>query len=490
MSTSRRRNVSVSVLPVVFVLIVGGCASFPNTISPHAHPLDPNSLNTGGVLKSKTKTPAAWPTQQWWKAYADPQLDRLVTEATTGNPTIRMAQARIARVQAYSGVARSALYPSIGAEAAFTREKFTERQFIPPPYAGNWSWNNQATLDLAYDLDLWGKNRSSLAAALDYVQVATAEAQEVQLALETLVARVYVQLSLRYVMLDIAKATLQQRQDILDITKKRLAAGISSELELRQVETPLPSARAEIERISESIELLRNQLSALAGKGPGDGERIERPSLSFNLPIQLPEALPADLLGRRPDVVAQRWRVEAAGKGIEVAKAAFYPNINLTAFAGWQSLSFAKFLSPGSLMEGFGPAISLPIFEGGRLRSELGVSTADYDIAVESYNGTLIQALENVADQIVTLRSLQTQRVESNASNALANQSYAITFKGFKSGLTDYLYVLNAQNQILLEAERKAVVEARFLDAYAALMQAVGGGVPVTPPPTPKGAKR
>ena len=124
------------------------------------------------------------------------------------------------------------------------------------------------------------------------------------------------------------------------------------------------------------------------------------------------------------------------------------------------------------------------------MRGELGVSTADYDIAVESYNGTLIQALENVADQIVTLRSLQTQRVESNAANALANRSYAITFQGFKSGLTDYLYVLNAQHQTLLEAERKAVVEARFLDAYAALMQAVGGGVPVTPPPNPKGAQR
>jgi len=479
---------SFAFLHMAVILFLGGCAIFPSNNSPRARLLDPNQLNAGSVLKSVDKQPSFRPPQQWWKTYADPQLNRLVAEATAGNPTMRIAQARIKKVQALSGVARSSLFPSVRASAAFTREQFTENQFIPAPYAGNWAWNNAATAGLVYDLDLWGKNRSTLAAALDYVQVATAEAQEVRLALETTVVRVYVQLSLQFVMKDIAQATLRQRQDIMNITQKRLAAGLGTELDLRQAETPLPSARAEIERISETIDLLRNQLSALTGKGPGDGEQIRRPSLSFNVPIGLPGTLPADLLGRRPDVVAQRWWVEAAGKDIEAAKAAFYPNINLTVFAGWQSLGFAKFLSPSSLIEGFTPAISLPIFEGGRLRSQLGASRADYDIAVESYNATLIHALEDVADQIVSLRSLEKQRIESSASSALANRAYDIALQGFRSGLTDYLNVLNAQNQTFVEAQRKTQVEARFLDAYAALMQAVGGGVPVTPPPVQKGA--
>lgn len=480
------RQKTVSIFQILVLFLLGGCALFPSGSSQRAQLLDPNLLNTGNGLKSPAKQPPSWPSQQWWKAYGDPQLDRLVAEATAGNPTMRIAQARIAKVQALSGIARSSLFPSLQANAVFTRQEFTENQFIKAPYAGNWAWNNIATSGLVYDLDLWGKNRSALAAALDYVQMATAEAQEVRLDLETSVVRVYVQLSLQFVMRDIAQATLRQRQDIMDITQKRLAAGLGTELDLRQAETPLPSARAEIERISESIELLRNQLSALTGKGPGDGEQIRRPSLSFNLPIRLPDTLPADLLGRRPDVVAQRWWVEAAGKGIEVAKAAFYPNINLTAFAGWQSLGFAKFLSPGSFIQGFGPAITLPIFEGGRLRSQLGASRADYDIAVESYNATLIHALENVANQIVSLRSLELQRTESSASSTLANRAYDIALQGFRSGLTDYLNVLNAQNQTLAEAQRKTQVEARFLDAYAGLMQAVGGGVSVTPPPTPK----
>lgn len=487
-SYHRSWHTTILLVQAIVILFTGGCAIFPGNSSPNAHLLDTNQLNTGGLLKSAIKQ-TAWPSQQWWKAYADPQLDRLVAEATAGNPTIRIAQARISKSQALSGIARSSLFPSVRAEATLTRQQFTEHNFIPAPYAGNWAWTNMATAGLVYDLDLWGKNRSALAAALDYVQMSTAEAQEVQLAIETAVIRTYVQLSLQFVMRDIAQATLKQRQEIMEITQKRLAAGLGTELDVKQAETPIPSTRAEIERISEQIQLLRLQLSALAGKGPGDGEQIRRPALSFNLPIRLPATLPADLLGRRPDVVAHRWWVEAAGKNIKVAKSAFYPNINLTAFAGWQSLGFSKFLSPSSFMEGFGPAITLPIFEGGRLTSQLKASRADYNIAVESYNYTLIRALENVAEQIVSLQSLETQRVESGKSSALANRTYDIVLQGYRSGLTDYLNVLNAQTQTLTEAQRKSQVEARFLDAYAALMQSVGGGIPVTPPPAPESSR-
>ncbi|MDR3581507.1 MAG: efflux transporter outer membrane subunit [Oryzomonas sp.] len=468
---------------IVATLALSGCARLPFGVKPSSQIVEPTKLNTGSAINSEAKQPVPWPSQEWWKVYADPQLDRLVAEATAGNPTMHIAQSRVAISQARSGIAKSALLPTIQTDAVFTREQYSENYFIPPPYAGNWAWDNMATLGLVYELDLWGKHRSALAAALDRVQMTTAEAQEVRLALETAVIRVYVQLSLQFRLLDVAQETLHQREDIRNIIKKRKAAGLATEIDLRQSETVVPAARAEIERISESIELLRNQLSALAGKGPGYGEQIHRPTLSLALPIGLPSTIPADLLGRRPDVVAQRWRVEAAGKGIEVSKAAFYPNIDLTAFVGWQSVGLANFISPESMIKGFSPAVSLPIFEGGRLRDQLRVTTAEYDIAVESYNNTLIHALENVADQIVTLRSLEKQRTETYQSNSLSDRAYDIAMYGFRAGLTDYLNVLNAQNQTLLESQRKAQVEARFLDAYAALMQSIGGGVPVSAPP-------
>ena len=486
---TRALKVTICII-MVATLAMSGCARLPFGVKPSSQIVEPTKLNAGSAINSEAKQPLPWPSQEWWKVYADPQLDRLVAEATAGNPTMHIAQSRIAISQARSGIAKSVLLPTIQADAVFTREQYTGNYFIPPPYAGNWAWDNMATLGLAYEFDLWGKNRSALAAALDQVQMTTAEAQEVRLALETAVIRVYVQLSLQFKLLDVAQETLHQREDIRNIIKKRHSAGLATEIDLRQSETVVPAARAEIERISEAIELLRNQLSALAGKGPGYGEQIHRPILSLALPIGLPSTIPADLLGRRPDVVAQRWRVEATGKGIEVSKAAFYPNIDLTAFVGWQSVGLANFISPESMIKGFSPAVSLPIFEGGRLRDQLRVSTAEYDIAVDSYNNTLIHALENVADQIVTLRSLEKQRTETYQSNSLAGRAYDIAMCGFRAGLTDYLNVLNAQNQTLLESQKKAQVEARFLDAYAALMQSIGGGVPVNAPPEATGNVR
>lgn len=468
---------------IIAAVTLSGCARLPIGVKPTAQMVEPAKLDVGSAIDGEKKHTLPWPSQEWWKVYGDLQLDRLITEAVADNPTMHIAQSRIAISKAVGGIARSALMPTVQTEALLTREQFTEHYFIPPPYAGNWAWYNEWTTGLFYDLDLWGKKRSALAGALDQVQMTTAEAQEVRLALETAVIRLYVQLSLQYSLLDVAKETLHQREQIRDILMKRHTAGLGTEIELRQAETAVPAARAEIERISDSIEILRHKLSALAGKGPGYGEHISRPTLSLALPIGLPSTIQADLLGRRPDVVAERWRVEAAGKGIEVAKASFYPNINFTAFVGWQSLGFDKFLSSESLIKGFGPAISLPIFEGGRLKEHLRISTAEYDIAVEAYNNTIIHALEEVANEVVTLRSLEVQRKETYESHSLSFRAYDIALTGFKAGLSDYLTVLNAQTQTLVESQRKAQVEAHFLDAYAALMQAIGGGVPVTAPP-------
>ncbi len=475
---------------IVAALVLGGCARLPIGVEPASRMAEPAKLDAGSSIGAETEHQVLWPSQGWWKVYGDPQLNRLVTEATDGNPTMHIAQSRIAISRAAGGIAGSALMPTVQTKATFTRQQYSERYFVPPPRAGNWEWDNLWTTGLFYDLDLWGKNRSALAAALDQVQMTTAEAQEVRLTLETAVIRLYVQLSLQYNLLDVAKETLHQREQIRDILKKRHSAGLGTEIDLCQAETVVPAARAEIEKISESIEILRNRLSALAGRGPGYGEQIRRPTLSLALPIGLPTAIPADLLGRRPDVVAHRWRVEAAGKGIEVAKASFYPNINFSAFVGWQSLGFDKFLSSESLIKGFGPAVSLPIFEGGRLKEQLRISTAEYDIAVEAYNNTLIQALEEVANEVAALRSLEIQRTETYQSHSLAFRAYDIALFGFKEGLSDYLTVLNAQTQTLVESQRKAQVEAHFLDAYAALMQAIGGGVPVNAPPDKAGGAK
>ena len=153
------------------------------------------------------------------------------------------------------------------ASADLTQQRFTENQFYRSPYAGNVYWNNLITSELNYQLDLWGKNRAALAASLDLVQVASAEQREVELAIQTAIVRTYVRLSLNYILRDVAQRTLQQRQEILEITKKKLAAGLATEIERSQAETPLPAARGELEKINADIALLQTGLSALTGKG-------------------------------------------------------------------------------------------------------------------------------------------------------------------------------------------------------------------------------
>ncbi|MES2103569.1 MAG: efflux transporter outer membrane subunit [Pseudomonadota bacterium] len=479
--TAMHRRAAAALL--LTCLAISGCADMKG-ISPHSKMTDGNSLAAGTAING-ANLDANWPRGAWWQAYADPQLNGLVQQATSGSPNLKIARARVELAASLAGITRASTLPQVGAKAETTRELFTGQGLVPPPLAGNWEWYNEIAVKASYDLDLWEKDKNALEAALDTVHASAAEARGAQLQLETSVVRSYLQLALQYQLRDVATASLQQQESIASIARRRLRAGLGTQLELSQAETSLPVARANIEQLDESIALLRNQIAALSGQGPGAGDAIQRPRLlpestgqaSARLPIALPDYVPANLVGRRPDVVAQRWRVEAAGKNIDVAKAGFYPDINISAFLGLQSLGFAGFLSANSATRGIAPAISLPIFEGGRLRSRLGAETANYDAAVESYNNTLVLALQSVADQIVKLKSSEKQKAQIEQALALAQKTYDIAQRGYHSGISEYLTVLNTQTVLLQQQQRMEQINALYLDAWAQLMQALGGGL-------------
>jgi len=478
-----RHHIGSGLCLILAAFAISGCANMGG-IAPHSKITDGNTLAAGAAIQGAA-IDANWPKAAWWQAYRDPQLDALVLQAISGSPTLKIARARVELASSLAGIARASTLPTVGAKAEMTRELFTGQGLVPPPLAGTWSWVAEIGVQARYDLDLWEKDRNALEAALDTVHVSAAEARSAQLQLETSVVRSYLHLALQYQLKDVANASLQQQEAIAGIARRRLRAGLGTQLEVSQAETSLPVARSNIEQLDESISLLRNQIAALSGQGPGAGDAIQRPSLLQGatgevvqqLPIALPDYVPANLIGRRPDVVAQRWRVEAAGKNIEVAKAGFYPDINISAFLGFQSLGFAGFLSSNSALRGIGPAISLPIFEGGRLRGRLGAETANYDAAVESYNNTLVLALQSVADQIVKLKSSEKQKAEIEKALALAQKSYDLAQRGFHSGISEYLSVLNAQTVLLQQQQRMEQANAAYLDAWAQLMQALGGGL-------------
>ncbi|WP_034294711.1 efflux transporter outer membrane subunit [Herbaspirillum sp. RV1423] len=480
MNTLPDKRLPAAPLPalcLMLCLIIAGCAD-NGGIKPQATLRQSDAFDVGNAIR-QVGAEAGWPKRAWWESYADPQLNRLVVAAVAGNPNMAIAAARVRQAQAMAVVAHAGELPQAQLDAAVGRKDWSDNVYYGASFRDKLTWNNTATLSLSYNVDLWDRNRNATERAQDEIHAVAADARAAQLDLESNVVRTYVQLSLQYGLLDNTLETLRQEQQVLDLANRRFKGGIGTQMEITQAEVPLPETRRQIEALNEDIALTRNQLAALLGQGPGAGDSITRPGMKLQAGIGLPSALPAELIGRRPDISAARWRVEAAAKGIAVAKAAFYPNINLLAGIGPTAAGggLLSFLSAPNIATTYGPAISLPIFEGGRLRGQLGATTAGYDQEVEHYNLLLSQALKSIADQIVTLQALERQQRQADLSVAAAQKNIDIATRAYRRGLANYLNVLTAQTQWLHQQQTVQQLLAQKLSAYASLTVALGGGL-------------
>ncbi|MFJ3058357.1 efflux transporter outer membrane subunit [Herbaspirillum sp. NPDC087042] len=469
---------TLSALTVIALsLTIAGCAD-QGGIHPQSQVRDVAALDVGKAIR-QAGAEAGWPQRSWWQAYGDAQLDQLVTRAVAGNPSMAVAAARVRQAQSMAVVAHAGELPSAQLDVSVGRKDWSDNVYYGASFRDKLTWNNTATLGLAYNVDLWDRNKNATERAEDELHAVAADGRAAQLDLEGNVVRTYVQLALQYGLLDNTEAMLREEQKILDLAHRRFKGGLGTQLEITQAEAPLPETRRQIEALQESIALIRNQLAALLGAGPGAADGITRPTLALQTAMGLPSALPADLVGRRPDISAARWRVQAASKGIAVAKAAFYPNINLLAGIGPTAAGggLFSFLSGPNMQTTYGPAISLPIFEGGRLRGQLGAASAGYDLEVEHYNALLSQALKGIADQVVTLQSVLRQQQQAHESVLAAQKNVDIATHAYQRGLTDYLNVLHAQTQWLRQQQIVQQLQAQQLSAYAALQTALGGGM-------------
>lgn len=457
-------------------VVLAGCAD-TGGIAPASTPIDATAVDPGTALRA-TQQDAGWPQQAWWEHLGSPGLNALVTQSVAGNPDMHIALARSELAEGLAQAAGAATVPNLSAGGAFGRTRFP-RLATPQPLGGHNTWNNHISIDLSYDLDLWGRNRAVLQGTLDGVQAAAAEARAVQISLETSVVRAYVDLALQYALLDVNQANLARQRNIYDIIRKRASRGLASELELSEAQTPIAALEAQVLQSERQIALAKNQIAILTGQGPGAGDSLQRPHLLLETPVVVPVSLPAELVGHRPDVVAQRWRVQAAAQGIKAARADFYPNINLVASVGLASAAFGNFftfVSRDAIGHNVGAALSLPLFDGGRRRGNYTVATANYDVAVETYNKTVLAAFQGVADQVISLQSLGRQQQGIEVALKSAQHAYALAEKGYRGGFTDYLNVLATENELRRQQLALALVQAARLDAWARLMLALGGG--------------
>lgn len=419
---------------------------------------------------------ANWPTTDWWKAFGDQQLNALVSKTLANSPSMKAAAARIRQAQAIEGIQTATLLPKVDGSLSSTRERFSANGTTPPPVAGTWQWLNQGSINLSYEIDFWGKNEAALQAAVGRTHASEVEAQATSLALASAVVATYINLKLNNDELDLETAALNNHLKVLDLTNKRFESQLDSQVNVKQVEASIPASRSRIAELRENQELIKTKLATLTGEGPSAGLTIVSPKLKTPNTFGLPSQLTAELIGRRPDVVAQRWRVEATGNEIKEAKAHFYPNVSLTSFVGLQSLGFDVFANGSSRILGVAPALSLPIFEGGRLRSNLALQNAEYDQAVETYNQTILDAVKDISDQVTSLKWFTERITQQRLGVETATEAASLAEQRYGEGLSSYIDVLYAQDQEISQQRTLAQLNARGLLLHAELSRALGGG--------------
>lgn len=418
-----------------------------------------------------------WPADDWWTLYGDPQLDTLIDEALAGSPDLVQAEARVRSAEAFAEQAGAALLPQIGAEGAVSATKQSYNTGVPREFVPQ-GWNGFGNIagTLEWQLDFFGRNRALLAAATSRAEAARAEAAAARLALSTAVASAYGDLAKLYADRDAAADAVRVRAESEDLIKRKAAHGLETEAALERARSGRAAAEGELEAVDEAIGLTRNGIAALLGQGPDRGLAIERPKPEAIRAFGLPENLEADLIGRRPDIVAARLTAESAAQRVKAAKADFYPNVNLSAAIGEQSLDIGKLAKSGSMFGAVGPALSLPIFSAGRLEGAYRGAFANYEAAVANYDATVARAFKEVADSAVSAKALGARLGKSREALGAAQRAYELMRMRYDRGLATYLDVLSAEDALIANRRMVADLETRAFILDVALIRALGGG--------------
>jgi NodT family efflux transporter outer membrane factor (OMF) lipoprotein len=449
--------------------LLAGCASSAGVAAPSQKLIAPAQL--GAVADGNTP----WPRANWWADWGDTQLNALVDQALAQQPSLQTVQARLVQAQAAVDVAGAVRSPQVNGSLALTDQRLTKNGLVPPPLAGSIRWNNDAQIGASWELDLFGLQRAALDSAIGQLRAAQADAQAARVLLAGNVAASYVTLARLVETRTLSQEALREREQVLALVRQRIGAGLDTNVELRQAEGLIAQTRVDLETVDEAIARTRHALAELTGQGSAAVDGLA-PQLAGVKPTPLPQGLPADLLGRRADLVAQRWRVEAALKDVDVARAQFYPNVNLMAFVGLSSIGLDRFVKSGSETYGAGPALRLPIFDGGRLRANLSARNAEVDAAVDGYNAALLRALREVADEVASLQSLERQSQAQADALKSAESAFDLARQRYQAGLGNFLVVLTAEGNVLAQRRAATDLKARHLNAEAALARALGGG--------------
>lgn len=420
--------------------------------------------------------PAPYIDQAWWRSFGDPQLDRLVADATGGNPSLATALARVRQAQAGLERQQAERNLDVSADLSPQVQRLSGRYIIPPPYGGSVRFVGTGVANLSYNLDLFGRQQAAILEARQSAQAARYDVAAARLAIAGSVVQTYLDLVRADAQAAIARATITERERSLRLVESQVRNQLASKVQSTAAATLLAQAREALTAAEGSRALAVNALAALAGRGGDYAAGIGPTAARLDAGLPVPTVLPADLLARRPDIAAAQARIAAAAAGQQVARRAYYPNVNLTALAGLQAIGIGNLFSLDAGTAGGGGAIHLPIFEGGRLRAGLESATAQVDLANAAYNERVVGAVREAADALALSTNLQAQRQRAEQVVRGFAETGRLNAVRVSSGLNSQLDLVDNDVRLLdarLTATNLAAEAAR---QRVALVLALGGG--------------
>jgi NodT family efflux transporter outer membrane factor (OMF) lipoprotein len=447
--------------------LLAGCAAVPHD-KPAFTPLAAPTMGLEG--------PSASVASDWWTAMNDPQLDRIMADALAGNPSLDAAIGRLRVAMASIDAGRAGLRPQISADVQETRTRLSEKYIIPPPYGGSTQWVGSAQANLSWSLDLAGKQKAIVAQARANADAAGLDVAAARIALSSAVASTYVNLARAEAQAKIADEFVASRQEQLGLAHSRVRNQLASDFDLRASETLLAEAQQAKVRADGDRLLMTHALAALAGRGADYYATITPAVLAYDQALPLPAKLPADLLGRRPDILAARARIEGAEAGRKIAKAEFYPDLDIRGFVGSSALGLGALFTGGALTYGAGPALHLPIFEGGKLRADYRGAVAGIDVAIADYNAKVVEAVREAADALSAVDTNAADAAQQRKIVAGLGETVRLDEVRIRTGLGARLDVLDAGDRLLAARQHQADIDADGAVQRIQLLAAMGGG--------------
>jgi NodT family efflux transporter outer membrane factor (OMF) lipoprotein len=451
------------------LVLLGGC-NIPEVTPPEVAEVAPQDLGLGAA-------PAPAIAEDWWRIFNDPQADRLIARMLQSSPSLQAAMARIRGAEAELAGANALTQPQLNLDGQVQYTRLSDEYIFPLQYGGTWRWISDIQAHMRWSLDFWGKQAALIDRAQNLAEARRLDGMAARMALAGSFAQAYLGLLVAWQDIDIAHQAVEDRRAILGLTRSRADAGLENEAALEQARTVLAAAEVDVMAAEANRDLAVHALAALTGQGAADYAGIVRPVAALESALPLPQALPADLLSRRPDILAARARISAALRGRDAAHADFYPNVELTAALGVQALGLANIFNSDAFTTGVGPAIHLPIFDAGRLRAQYDLAGADLDLAIAEYNGAVLSAVRQTADSLTQVASLSSRSGRQQAVLDSATRALQLSEERYRLGLSDQIVVLSAEGLLLQARRQMAALQAQLAAQRVALILSVGGGV-------------